>query len=117
MCYFDPYKPFERRLFNESWQKETLQKKNDFTKKDQNGNIMQALGRDGQSNSDIQKHSLKRVMKTIDNFILSEYQLLFQNQSQQNSAHSKEFFVKQSDLYNNEKLLRKAKEELQFCED
>lgn len=74
-------------------------------------------GRDGHTNSDIQKHTLKRVMKTIDNFILSEYHLLFKNQSQHSSEHSKEFVVKQSDLFTNEKLLRKAKEELQFCED
>jgi hypothetical protein len=31
-CYFDPSKPFERRLFNESWQKDNLEKKKNFEK-------------------------------------------------------------------------------------
>jgi hypothetical protein len=34
-CYFDPCKPFERRLFNESWQKDNLEKKANYQNKDQ----------------------------------------------------------------------------------
>jgi hypothetical protein len=61
---------------------------------------------------DVVEFSLKRVMKTLNNFILNEYSKLFFNSS---SGDAK--IVKHTEVYTNAQLLKKAQEELKFCEN
>ena len=70
-------------------------------------------------NDNVVKHSLKRVMKTIDNFILTEYQALFESVAIDDiqDAESNTCKVKSTDVYQNQKLLTRVKEELKWCED
>jgi hypothetical protein len=78
------------------------------------------MGAKGDSiNDNVVKHSLKRVMKTIDNFILTEYQSLFEAVAVdiEDSKKAHVCKVKAVDVYQNQKLLQKAREELKWCDD
>ena len=69
--YFDPTKPFERRLFhNNQGQSKTVQP--NYVKKAASAQKEEMDGEEG-----IHKHSLKRVKKKINDFILTNYEKLF----------------------------------------
>ena len=79
-CYFDPSKPFQRRLFNESWQKDNLEKKNAISNRNEKngGEISKYQNNDeankkGKGDKDVVEYTLKRVMKNLNNFILNDY--------------------------------------------
>ena len=73
-CYFDPCKPFERRLFNESWQKDNIEKKENYNKnKDYGKNKDNQNQAQNEQRNEVVEYSLKRVMKTLNNYILNEY--------------------------------------------
>ena len=113
-CYYDPSKPFERRLFNESWQKDNLEKKQNFQKDPKAGEKIQDQFNPGakKGGGDVVEFTLKRVMKNLNNYILNEYQKLFQLATTDSKSG-----ITQKEFISNAILLKKAGEELRFCED
>lgn len=69
-CYFDPNQPFQRRLFNFAWQKEKVEKIKNFAKENPEEAPEEAAGV-------VVEYSLKRVMKSLNNLILTQYQKFF----------------------------------------
>ena len=67
-----------------------------------------------QAKNEVVEYSLKRVMKNLNNYILNEYQKLFFSKEKDAKTSRN---IQSKEFYTNEHLLRKAKNELQFCED
>jgi hypothetical protein len=116
-CFFDPCKPFDKRLFNEGWQKDNLEKKKNFQKKGFDGDVEMKIddkGGEGEKKDEVVVFSLKRVMKALNNYILNEYQKLFNLGSKVEDGSRS---VKQGEFVTNPLLLKKARDELKFCEN
>ena len=110
-CFFDPNLPFQRRLFNESYQKENLEKKKAY----QNDKTFKKV--DDQQAGDVIEYTLKRVMKTINNYILNEWQKLFFSGTTHTKENEAERKIQKEEFFSNQMLLRKAGDELKFCEN
>ena len=96
-----------------------------------NGGKEKTNGDNKQNGGDVVEFTLKRVMKNLNNYILNEYQKLFfsaiadqdENNSDSNPingggpSESKSRSIRSKDFFSNPTLLKKANEELRFCED
>lgn len=78
-----------------------------------------------ENNKDVLLYSRKRIMKNMNNYILTEHEKLFapkmmsadKKSTETGDAVKTENLVKKSDLLSCVSLLDKAKDELKFCED
>lgn len=73
-----------------------------------------AAANNKQNKDEVVVFSLKRVMKALNNYILNEYQKLFNIGSKVEDGSRS---VKQGEFITNPQLLKKARDELKFCEN
>ncbi|CDW74075.1 UNKNOWN [Stylonychia lemnae] len=85
-CYFDPFKPFQRRLFNANWQQEQQQQfllQQQENKKNQQNDP--AADQEMAAGNEVYKFSINRIKKKINDYILNNYNELFQNVKNQSN--------------------------------
>lgn len=136
-CYFDPTQPFKRRLFDNAWQRNQIEQNKQFAAQGKRGKDGpaevggiegMAKAGEGENNKDVLLYSRKRIMKNMNNYILTEHEKLTvprtmavdqraSDQGDGGKTSDNQQLIKKSDLLACVQLLEKAKEELKFCED
>ena len=122
-CYFDPFKPFQRRLFKPEYQPLIEEK---IEEKQQTSTT---------AVNDVYKFSVKRIKKKLNDFILNNYhELFFSKATAEDKGDKKEagnspikvakvaaeyqqLELSYDDIVQNPKIVQKAQDELKFCEE
>eukprot|EP00347_Sterkiella_histriomuscorum_P006527 403352426 len=132
-CYFEPFKPFQRRLFNSNWQQEqqTMMEQQRIIQ-EQKQQAAKEIG-DGE---DFHKHKINRIKKNINDYILNNYHDLFKSEASKNQGEltspnkvsnnliltnpipldHQNITVSEKDFLENKELLGKIIEEIKFSD-